>query len=151
MDLPELPDDLAELERRLAGRSGAEPGPGCRGRVLDAVRRELGRNRAGSGAWRVAAGLAAAVLFGANLALSVANDTPWHSAPGNGTANLEAGAGQVRRLFPDMPEREVYRHALLLQAGAHLPLQPDLRPAPEHLRALREREQREVSGTGHEE
>jgi hypothetical protein len=112
--------------------------------VLDAVRRELRRNPAGSGAWRVAAALAAAVLFGANLALSVANDTSWHPAPGNGTAHLEAGAGQVHRLFPDMPEQEVYRHALLLQAGAQLPLQPDLRPAPEYLRSRKEREQREL-------
>ena len=144
MDLPELPDDLAELERRLAGRPRAEPRPGCRGRVLDAVRRELGWNPAGSGAWRVAAALAAAVLFVANLHLSLANDTSWHPAPGSGIANLEAGAGRVRRLFPDMPEREVYRHALLLQAGAHLPLQPDPRPAPEHLWALKQREQREL-------
>jgi hypothetical protein len=144
MDLPELPDDLAELERRLAGRPGAGPGPGCRGRVLDAVRRELRWEPAAFGAWRVAAALAAAVLFAANLALSVANDASWHPAPGNGAADLEAGAGRVRRLFPDMPEREVYRHALLLRAGAHLPLQPDLRPAPEHLRALKQREQREL-------
>jgi hypothetical protein len=151
MDLPELPDDLAELERRLAGRPRAEPGPGCRGRVLDAVRRESGRNPAGSGAWRLAAAVAAAVLFGANLALSVGNDTSWHPAPGNGTADLEAGAGGVRRLFPDMPEREVYRHALLLQAGARLPLQPDPRPAPGDLRSRKERERRELRGTGYEE
>ena len=151
MDLPELPDDLAGLERQLAGRPRAEPGPGCRGRVLDAVRRELRRNPAGSGAWRVAAGLAAAVLFGANLALSVANDTSWHPALGSGTANLEARVGQVRRLFPDMPEREAYRHALLLQASAQLPLQPDPRPAPERMRSRKGREQRQLRGTGHEE
>jgi hypothetical protein len=144
MDLPELPDDLAELERRLAGRSRAEPGPGCRGRLLTAVRRELRRTPAGPGAWRVAAALAAAVLFGANLALSVANNTSWHPAPGDGNAGLGAGAGRVRRLFPDMPEREVYRHALLLQAGACLPLQPDPRPAPERLRALTQHEQPEL-------
>jgi hypothetical protein len=147
----DLPDDLAGLERRLAARPRTEPGPGCRGRVLDAVRRELRRDPAGPGAWRVAAALAAAVLFGANLALSVANDTSWHPAPGDRTASLEAGAGRVRQLFPDMPEREVRRQALLLQAATRLPLQPDLRSAPEHLRALREGEQRELRQTGYEE
>jgi hypothetical protein len=144
MDLPELPDDLAELERRLAGRPRAEPGPGCRGRVLGAVRRELGRSSAGSGAWRAAAVLAAAVLFAANFALSLANDTSGHAAPVNTTANLETAAGRVRGLFPDMPEQEVYRHALLLHAGARLPLQPDIRPAPEDLQWRKEREQREL-------
>jgi hypothetical protein len=94
--------------------------------------------------WRVTAALAAAVLFGANLVLSLANDTSGHAVPVNTTANLEAAAGRVRGLFPDMPEREVYRHALLLHAGAHLPLQPDIRPAPEDLRWRKEREQREL-------
>ena len=144
MDLPELPDDLAKLERQLAGRPRSQPEPGLRDRILDAVRRELRPNAARVATWHWAAALAAAMLFGANLAMSVANDTSWHFAPRIGAASVETEARQVRRLFPDMPEQEVYRHALLLQAGSNLPLQPAFRPAPEHLRALNQREQREL-------
>jgi hypothetical protein len=133
MDPNELPPDLAELERRLAGRPRPEPAAGLRPRVLAAVGRELGR-RGGGSAWRFAAATAAAALLWINFSMSVANDMDWRLGRGLDGATLAAAAGRLRQLVPELPEREALRQALLLQAGSRLVPAPDLRPSADRIR-----------------
>jgi hypothetical protein len=74
---------------------------------------------------------AAAVLLGLNLALSLGN----HKAlPGRGSVEreeVETTALHVRRLNPELSEREAYRLALLLQTGPVLVAAPDVKSALE--------------------
>jgi hypothetical protein len=136
---PDLPPDLAALDRELAARERMGPSAALRGRVLDAVRRELRRER--GPAWRFASVAAAVALLLANLSLSVANDTNWPLIGGPDPERLEATAGRLRALAPELPEREVYRQALAAQAGAWpapapaLPAEPALILRDEERRA----------------
>src|SRR5262245_26210530 len=115
----ELPPDLADLERRLAKRPRIEPPPDLGARVLAARRAALGRRRP-VGAWRAWAGVAAALLFGINLAMSLASDADWHLLPAAEPAQVAATARRLRELAPDLPESELRRQALLLRASAGL-------------------------------
>src|SRR5262249_4711427 len=70
----ELPPDLAALERQLAERPRIEPSPDFGARLLAASRAALGHRppAVGAAGWRRWAAVAAAVLFGINLSMSVA-------------------------------------------------------------------------------
>jgi hypothetical protein len=120
--MTDLPDDLAELERRLA--ESAEPAPpALRTRVLSGVRRELRRGAShfiSRHGWRLA-GAAAGVLLALNVALSAMN----YAATWNGTPR-EDPAGGEREARAGLPEDEIGLRRLLVRAGARLTPAPDL-------------------------
>src|SRR5439155_4379635 len=135
---PDLPPDLAALERRLSGRPRIEPSPEFAARVLAASRAALAR-RPGAG-WRYWGSVAAAVLFGVNLSMSLAADADWDLLPGLDPAEVAATADRLRAQAPDLPESEIRRQALLARAGARLTPAVPLRPSWERIRAIRELE-----------
>jgi hypothetical protein len=126
----ELPDDLAELESRLAGRPRLEPGATFRDRLLVALRQELQGNAAPParrGGWQFAAAVAAVVVLWANFSMSIASDMNWRLAGEPESVDTNALSVEVRKLFPDMSEKEVHRQALVLQSGTRLPTLFDAR------------------------
>jgi hypothetical protein len=116
-----LPDDLADLERRLAAAARRQPDAALRQRVLasvqDELRREVGASTNDFG--RFAAALAATVLLGANLSLSAALNMNW-PRDGGERDDLAATAAQIRRLDPELSEQEARQQAALLHARSHL-------------------------------
>lgn len=142
MDDWELPPDLADLERRLArGRVGLPAS--LRGRVLAAVRRELNRGPAdfaGRRAWPSLATAAAAALLWINFSMSVANNMDWRLGNSLDAGAIHATAGRIHGLLPELPPRERYRQALLLQAGSRLAPAPGLEPSPARVFPYREHE-----------
>ncbi len=121
-----LPPDLLALERALAARPRPEPSAELRGRVLAAVRRE--RRPARAGFPRFAAATAAAALVAINLSASVANDADWGLRWQSDRRDVGEAADRIRELAPDLPDREVVRQAVLLNAAANLVPAPA--PAP---------------------
>jgi hypothetical protein len=130
--MSELPDDLAELERRLAARPRGEPDAAFRQRLLASVSDELQRDRrrAANGAWRFAAALAAAVLLGAYLSMSAALNMDGRRGDDGG--EITAAAKRLQQLDPDMSEQEARRQALMLHTRSHRASAP--------ARSLRERD-----------
>jgi hypothetical protein len=142
----ELPDDLAELESRLAGRPRLEPGATFRDRLLAAVGQELQDVGAVPGwrsSWQFAAAVAAAVVLWANFSMSVANDTNWRLAGDPESVDTKTLAAELRKLFPDMSEQEVNRQALVLQSGTRLPPQVDARVGAHFERSMLQRQANE--------
>jgi hypothetical protein len=128
---PQLPDDLANLQRQLTSQSQLEPGAGLRDRVLAAVGRELRRppeTAPGMGDWRFVAALAAAVLLWANLSMSVTLDSSGGRPGAPEPGRLDAAVAEARRLLPELSEREAYRQAVLARAGTRLTPMPNPRP-----------------------
>jgi hypothetical protein len=118
MDQAELPPELADLERELLGRPRPETGVAFRRRVLAAVRSELSRRKVCWSEhipWGFMAGTAAAALLWVNFSMSVANDTAWRFSAPPELGGLDAAAGRIHDLAPELPEREAYRQALLLR------------------------------------
>ena len=116
MATPDLPPDLAELERRLEQRPRHEPDASLRRRVLDAVRRDGDSG----GFWRFAAAVAAAALLAMNRSMSAANGTDWRlaDAPREGARRGETS------------DREAQRQALLFEGRSRLaPGAPASRPS----------------------
>lgn len=135
---PELPPDLAALERLLADRPRADPPPDLGPRVLAAARAARGP-RAAPG-WRAWAATAAAVLLGVNLSMSVAANTAWDFAPAADPGAFEAAADRLRAVAPDLPEAELRRQALLARAAAGLTPTAYLAPDWDHIRTTKERD-----------
>lgn len=127
----ELPEDLARLEEELLAREPARPAPELRGKVLGAVRRELGRESSRrlvrGGFWSFAAATAAAALLWVNFSMSVALNTDWGFAARGGNGEVGKTAERIRGLLPEMSEGDALRHALLLRAGSRLIMAPDPR------------------------
>ena len=124
---PELPSDLADLERRLADRPRAGPPAGLGPRVLDATRTAQ-RPRPTVTSWRSWAALAAAVLVGVNLSMSVAANADWQLTADVEPEQVDATADRLRAAAPELSERELRRQALLYRAGAGLTPTVDLNP-----------------------
>jgi hypothetical protein len=122
-----LPPDLLALERDLADRPRPEPSAELRGRVVAAARRERHRP-ARAGFPRFAAAVAAAALVAINLSASVANDTDWGLRRPPDRRAVGDTADRIRELAPDLPDREVVRQMLLLNAAVNLVPAPA--PAP---------------------
>jgi hypothetical protein len=144
----DLPPDLAALERELAGRPPVEPSAAFGPRLLAATRDAL-RHRPAVAAvpavgWRVWASVAAALLIGINVSMSVANHTVWHLTGGVEPGQVAATADRLRALAPDLPEAELRRQALLARAGAGLPPVLDLFSSGERIRTIRERDRWDV-------
>jgi hypothetical protein len=109
------PLDCTYLENQLAVRRQPLPSAGLRSRVLAAVYQELRRGRCLSG-WRLATSTAAAVLIWVNLSMCVTISDPWQAPAEIDGAKLQATAARIQDLFPELPEHEVRRQALLMLA-----------------------------------
>src|SRR5688572_30143561 len=104
---PDLPPDLADLERQLTARPRVEPAADLGPRALAAARGARPRPAsviAPAGRWRPWAAVAAALLFGVNLSMSAANNTDWRLSPAIEPGHVAATADQLRALAPDLPE-----------------------------------------------
>jgi hypothetical protein len=143
MESSELPDDLANLERRLAERPRLEPNADFRHRLLLAVRLELregGTLLVRRSSWQFAAAVAAAVVLWANFSMSVANDTNWRLAGDPQSVDTKAMSAELRKLFPDMSEEEISRQALVVQGGSRLPAMLDARTVAHLQRSMKLRQ-----------
>jgi len=121
-----LPPDLAKIAARLSARPLGEPASDHKDRVMAAVRRELAAARTPwwqpKETWHfAAAAVAAAVLFvWMNVAMRAANPPGWRlRGPGNGVAVAQTAA-RIHELVPSLCEREAWRQAVVLHAGARL-------------------------------
>ena len=119
MENHDLPPDLHELERDLAGRPRPVPPAALRQRVIGCVRAELRRNGSRNG-WTFAAGVAAAVLVWVNLSLSATLATDFGPQPDRPRRPVEKVAAEIQRLLPGLSDEEARRQAILLQAGSDL-------------------------------
>jgi len=139
VDPTELPPDMKELERRLAGRARPAPSPDHKSRVLAAVRRELaaqgGAVRLGAGpgwrrhqAWQYAAAAAAGVLLVLNLAMSASLGDEFSRPRAPNGADVAQAAAKIRELVPSITPDEAMREAIALRAGSHLVMAPRPRP-----------------------
>lgn len=134
MTQPDLPDDLAALERELSARLRPAPSEALRGRVLAAARRELsappasGRRRLG--AWEFALAAAAAFILVLNLSISAANDMDWRLCGGLDREAVASAAREISKLAPELPPQEARREALILVAGSRLPMLPQVKSRP---------------------
>jgi hypothetical protein len=105
----ELPDDLTELEERLANRMRRQPTADFRQNILGAVRQELQEGGALAEmrcTLQFVAAVVALVVLCANLSMSIANDMVWqlsHDPELPGTTAVSTGAHQ---LFSGMSEQE---------------------------------------------
>jgi len=136
----ELPEELAALERQLAARPLPQPSEALRGRVMTAVRRELGAPPAAARrpltAWKCALAAAAAVILLLNLSVMSTNSAVFAlRAPGDGADTL-ATAETLRSLIPELSQDEAIGQAVILRAGAGLVLAPELKPSLSHERRL---------------
>jgi len=127
---PDLPDDLAALERELAARPRPAPSEALRGRVLAAARRELSAPGRRLGAWEFALAAAAAFILLLNLSISAANDMDWRLCGGLDREAVAAAAEEIGRLAPELPPQEARRQALILVAGSRLPMLPQVKTRP---------------------
>jgi hypothetical protein len=130
---PDLPDDLAALERELAARPRPAPSEGLRERVLAAARRELSAPPAPGrrlGAWEFALAAAAAFILLLNLSISAANDMNWRLCGGLDREAVASAAEEIGRLAPDLPPQEIRREALILVAASRLPMLPQVKMRP---------------------
>jgi hypothetical protein len=120
MTEPDLPPELADLERRVALRPPIDPPADLGPRVMDAVRGVIREpQRGGWTGWRFWAAVAASFLAVVNLSMSLATGTDWsfESPP---MVNRPEHERQLQVLAPDLPDAEVRRQALLARAGAGL-------------------------------
>ncbi|MDB5293271.1 MAG: hypothetical protein JWL69_4512 [Phycisphaerales bacterium] len=123
-----LPEELAQLERRLYGRVSESPSAELRGRIMGAVTRELASEmpskRAGGRDWEFLAAIAAVLLIGLNLSAFVSSST--HSVPRPMLSVNQTNANSIalRRLSPDLSEAEARRMSVLLAAGEGLDCVP---------------------------
>lgn len=134
MTQPDLPEDLAALERELASRPRPAPSDALRQRILAAARRELAARPAPErrrlGTWEFAMAAAAAFILLLNLSISAANNMSWRLCGGLDREAVAGAAEEIRRLAPDLPPQEIRREALILVAGSRLPMLPQVRLKP---------------------
>lgn len=134
MRLPDLPEDLAAVERELAARPRPAPSETLRQRVLAAARRELSSPAAPQqrrlGTWEFALAAAAVALLVANLAMSAANDMTWSRQPALDCNAVAAAAEEIGRLVPELAPQEARREALILVAGLPLPMVLEVKVKP---------------------
>jgi hypothetical protein len=128
----ELPPDLAAFEQDFRARTRSEPTAVLRQRVLTAVRQEL-RKRQRRSAWQFAAALAAAALLWINFSMSVANNVSWPFTTRVDDERLQATAGRIHGLVPELPETEVYRQAFLAQVASPPVPAPTLPSSPDRI------------------
>jgi hypothetical protein len=131
---PDLPEDLASLERELAARPRPRPSDDMRDRVLSGMEANLtGAHapvRRRMGPWEFALAAAAAILIWANLSMSAVNRMDWE-ADGRFRNGIETAVALVQELVPELSEAEARRQVLLLKAAERLVRAPKpARPRP---------------------
>ena len=146
MDPSDLPHELQDLERRLAARGRPEPSAGLRPRVLAAVRRELAAQPAHTrwgwaGFWQYAGAAAAGLLLVLNLLMSMGNRSDFPASRAANGADIQQAAAKIRELVPFISPEEALCEALILRAGSHLEMVPQLRPGVSSLQALQQIEE----------
>ncbi len=125
MDDNQLPAELQQLERELAGRPRPVPPAELRRRVIDGARAELRRNGSRNG-WTFAAAVAAAVVVWINLSMSATLGTDYGPGPDTAGPPVDKVAAQIRQLLPELSQRDALRQAVLLQARSDLTLYPSV-------------------------
>ena len=135
MDDLGLPEDLADLEQRLAARPMPEPSPALRERIMVAVRGQpVGSPPAEpAGIWRFAAAAAALLLLLLNLSMSLANDADWAVRERPREQDVASSARRLREIVPELSEREARYITLALESGSRLVMAPDLKRRPDGL------------------
>ncbi len=118
MNPPPLPDDLADLERRLAGRPRPDPPAELRSRVLSAVGRARRPPDFGLGWFAAAAAVLA--LLAINLSMSVANGARRRLGGELSPYEIAASADRLHEVLPELSAQEARRQALLLEGRARL-------------------------------
>ncbi|MCY2932155.1 MAG: hypothetical protein NTV86_22200 [Planctomycetota bacterium] len=115
-DPADMSPDLAKLEAALLATRADVP--------EHLAARAMAASRAGLAAgdrvafWRYAAGLAAAVLIGLNLALSAgASGTPAPAGKTPAPEAYEQAYREIRQVAPDLPPRQAAAHAFAITAG----------------------------------
>jgi hypothetical protein len=125
-----MPNDLAELEQRLAGRSRPDPAPQLRDRILAAIRREAigpAPVEARAGLWQFAATAAALLLVCLNLTMCVVNHTDWDVWGRAEPVDVASQAQQLRQALPELSESEALGVAQVMASSRRLLPMPDLR------------------------
>ena len=123
LDESRLPNDLADLERRLTSAATSEPPQALRAKVDRRVRAEL----AGSGrleAWQFAAAVAAAILILLNFSLSAVARP--RRLDGIDRAKVAWLRAELSDLDLGLSSQEIDRQSLLMAAGDELI--PNARP-----------------------
>ena len=146
MEPSDLPPELGELEQRLAARLRPQPPADLRPRVLAAVRLELAARPAAAQrkwrrTWQYAAAAAAGVLLVLNLAMSMDNRSNFPASRAADRADIQQAAARICELVPFITHEDAMREALILRAGSHLEMVPQLRTGVTGLRALRQIEE----------
>jgi hypothetical protein len=91
-----MPAELVELEDRLRGRAGEEPGAGLRDRVLRAVAEAAAPAQSSVAGWHWAA-IAAGVLVVMNLSMISASQTEFSLGPASGLNQMAAELAALRQ------------------------------------------------------
>lgn len=120
METPDEPPDLERLEELLKSRHDPLMEASSRVRILRHVRTEMLRrkNTATGRRWQFAAGLAAAVMLGLNLSMSVGNAGDWGSNPVAQNTTQDTAIEQLREILPELNDAELHQQARLLICAA---------------------------------
>ena len=145
MEPSDLPPELKGLERRLAARSRAQPPADLQQRILAAMRRELAAQPAAAQrkwrrTWQYAAA-AAGILLVLNLLMSMDNRSNFPASRAANGADVQQVAAKIRELVPFISPEAALCEALILRAGSHLEMVPQLRPGVSSLQALQQIEE----------
>jgi hypothetical protein len=132
MEPSDLPPELAEVEQLLAARARPAPSADHKARVLATVRREVAAQQTWwhrPDAWRYAAGVAAALVLGMNLALFASTGTSRLPICNGHATEIDQAAAEIQKLVPDLGPAEARRQALVMAGASSLVLLP--RPSGE--------------------
>jgi len=124
----QLPVDLERVERLLLREPPAEPSAALRRRVLDDVRSELRqsvleglraelRREQRRSKWRFAVAVAATLLVGLGLSLSVLQATSFALQQREFPPTLSDIAWQIQQISPQVSKRDSRQQAMLRQIG----------------------------------
>jgi hypothetical protein len=113
---PPMPPELRDLEESLSRRSLPAPSEGLKARVLASARLSLARERAGR-RWSWAAGVAATAALLANLSSNPGGLEALGAPAPIDRASVRRTADVIRETFPEIPEGEALRQAILMAAA----------------------------------
>jgi len=119
----DLPPELGELEAALKASPVDGAAPAHRARVLGAVRNEIAAQnskRPVRSFWRFAAGAAAALVLGCNLAMSAANDTSLRVGLRSDERETKLALARLREVLPELSDDDAQCHLLMLRARSEL-------------------------------
>jgi hypothetical protein len=127
MNSADWPDELNDLERRLAARARPKPDAAMRERVLATLRREV-RAAESESFWNFVMGLVAVFLFGANLTMSSAPSVSITVT--DDPDGIALAAQRLHALVPEIPAEAAYAEVLLASSRSRLLMVPNMGTAP---------------------